>query len=486
VSVQESIYRHSPPLVQHALTSIKGLEYRRFRYTADTWRHYDFLQTSQWWSHQQFEDYQFKQLKRLIELARTRSPYYCELYGLHRIHEDVLKDVADIQLLPVVSKECLRRRTDDFVPSDLNRQRMWVARTSGTTGTPLTVYHTHESMQKRFAFMERLYHWYTPNDWRRRASFTGRLIVDPQDMNGPFHRSNVPIRQQLYSSHHLSSANLTKYVDELNDFRPDQIDGIASSIYVIANYLEKTQRIGADDLRPNVVIPTSETLWPQFRRRIEKAFLCPVSNQYSSQEGAPLVAECPEGGFHTCPESGIFEVLRADNTWCEPGEVGRLVVTSFLSEGTPLIRYDIGDLAAWRAGKCSCGREMPMLETIVGRVDDMFFTPERGIIPRVDSAFKSLPSSIMAAQVAQVSAIRFELRIVADKSRYLPEHGESVRANLYDYLGLSVEIDLVLLDNMPRSSGGKFKAMINECKDPYVQNAIMDEWNSTNVSAEHG
>jgi phenylacetate-CoA ligase len=175
--------------------------------------------------------------------------------------------------------------------------------------------------------MERLYQWYEPRPFRRRASFTGKLMVDPDAHNGPFHRMNWTVNQQLYSSHHLAAHNLDKYIDELVRFQPEQIDGIASPIYVIADQIIRTNRIG--EITPKVVIPTSETIFPYVRERMETAFGCPVANQYASQEGAPLAYECTHNGFHICPESGVFEILRADDTPCEPGEFGRLVVTSF-------------------------------------------------------------------------------------------------------------------------------------------------------------
>lgn len=302
--------------------------------------------------------------------------------------------------------------------------------------------------------------------------------MNPDRTTAPFHRNNLAMRQQLYSSHHLTERNLECYVQELKRFAPDQIEGIASSVYVVAEYITRTGRAGM--VKPKVVILSSETLWPHIRERIAGAFQSPVSNQYGSQEGAPCAYECPAGGFHTSPEAGIFEILRPDNTSCAPGELGRLVVTSFESEGTPLIRYDIGDVAAWRPGSCPCGRQMPMLESVEGRIDDMFFTRERGIVPRVDSAFKSLPSSIVAAQVAQIAVNRFEVRILPDGNLYRAEHGLLLVERLRDYLGRSVVIEVKIVPAILRSAGGKMRAMVNECRDPEVRNSIVERWNASN------
>jgi phenylacetate-CoA ligase len=475
------VYEKSPLWLQNAMTTAQGWKIRRVRYTPHTWRTLEFLEKSQWWSSEQFETYGHTQLLKLVRHAAANSPYYRERYAREGVDVDVLKSVADVRLLPIVAKQDFRQFNDRFVCDNMDRKRLWAAHTGGTTGTPLTAYHTYRSQQERWAFMERLYGWYNPQRFRKRASFTGKLMANPDDHSGPFHRFNRANNQQLYSSHHLTPRNLDRYIDEMAAFGPEQIDGIASPIYVLADHIIRTKREG--EIKPRVVIPTSETIWPYIRERMEQAFGCPVANQYASQEGAPLAYECPHGGFHTCPESGVFEILRADDSPCAPGEFGRLVVTTFLSKATPLIRYDIGDTAAWREGRCECGRAMPMLQNIEGRMDDMFYTRERGLIPRVDSAFKDLPPSIVATQVAQVALDRFEVRIVPDEAMYRDEHAQSLVKHLHDYVGREVKIEVKLLPEIARTKGGKMRAMINECDDPEVKNLIAQGWNGANAHA---
>lgn len=475
----QAIYHRLPLLLQHASVSLRGLQLKRLRYSAHTRATLRFLLDSDSWSEERFAGYQLERLRRLVAHARCHSPYYAERYAEAGLDEEALHELDDIRKLPIVSKDDIRRHGKRFVSTHLPREKMWTAFTSGTTGTPLAAYHTHRDMQARTAFMQRLAFWYGLGELPRRASFTGKLIVDPDLSKPPFHRTNLALRQQLYSSHHLRTELLASYVAELASFQPQQIDGIASPIYAVADHMLRSGGWGT--LRPSLIVPTSETLWPHIRRRMEEAYAAPVANQYGSQEGAPLAYECPWGGFHVCPESGVFEVLAADGGRCPPGRVGRLVVTSFLSEGMPLIRYDIGDLASWREGRCPCGRAMPMLTAIEGRIDDMFFTVERGIVPRVDSAFKSLPSSIVATQVAQLGIDRFEVRIIPDRDSFEAAHADVLVHNLHQYLGGSVRIESKLVDELPRAAGGKLRAMVNECSDPAVRNAIADAWNLQGV-----
>lgn len=479
MSIAELAYRSAPRALQHVMTSAQGARLRRLRYTDHTWQTLEFLNASQYWTRSQLEEFQLVRLRRLVRHAMERVPFYRDRYRSLGLGAATLDSLDDIQKLPVISRDEFRRRTAEFVREDVSRDRMWVAHTSGTSGSPLSVWFTHRDMQERIAFMERVYQWYTPGRWRRRASFTGKLIVSPHDLSGVVHRTNLALRQQLYSSHHLRPELLPAYVSALAGFAPSQIDGIASPIFAVADHLVRSGQAGA--VRPNVVLPTSETLWPHIRERLERGFDAPVANQYGSQEGAPIAYECPEGGFHLCLESGVFEVLRADGSPCAAGESGRLVVTSFFTEGTPLIRYDIGDVASLRADSCSCGRPSPLFERVEGRRDDMFYTEERGIVTRVDSAFKGLPNSIMAAQVAQVALDRFELRIIPDRTMYEPAHGDVVAGHLHSYIGDRVLVDIRVVDDLPRTRGGKLPAMVNECRDPVVVQALANGWNALNA-----
>ncbi|MFH1761283.1 MAG: hypothetical protein ABIA63_09310 [bacterium] len=474
-----SFYYKLPVALQNLLTTIQGLRFRRIRYTKHTWETFNFLNKSQFWSKEKHEDYQVDKLRHLVEYASKYSPYYAKLYSNLKIGYKQIKEPADIRILPIISKEEFRKNNNAIISTNIPRKAMWAAYTAGTTGTPMVAYFPHIMMQERFAFLERLYQWYNPKPWRRRASFTGRLIVKPDNPKNIFHRNNRALNQQLFSSHHLIEKYLKYYVKELIKFVPEQVDGIASSIYSVAEFMVRNGL--ANDVKPKVVIPTSDTVWPHIRDRIEKAFQCKLANQYSSQEGAPFAYECPERGFHICPESGIFEILRPDNSPCGYAEPGRLVVTSFQSQGTPLIRYDIGDIAAWRDGECKCGRKMPMVENIEGRTEDIFYTNERGVIPKVDSAFKSLPNCIKATQVAQVGKNRFEVRIVPDKETYKSFYADTLINNLHDYLGRSVDIDLKIVSEIKRTSGGKLRAQVNECMDEQMLNAIAESWNRQQI-----
>jgi len=473
-------YERFPSPVQHALTSARGLQLRRLRYTEQTWRLLEELEASQWWPAERHRDNQLARLVRLVEHAYETSPHYRAKYRAAGVSPRDVRSLDDLAKLPILEKEELRRSSDAVVSTAFSRKRMWAAYTSGTSGMPLCAYFTPDAVRERIALCERAYRWYNPVRFRRRASFTGKLIVPVDREPRALHRRNYAINQFLFSSHHLTERWLPQYLRELGEIAPDQIDGILSPIFVVAQHAIATGHAGI--ARTRVLFPTSETLWAHMRRSLSDAFGCAVANFYGSQEGAPIAYECPHGGFHMCPESGVFEILRKDGSPCAAGEVGHLVVTSFTSEGTPLIRYAIGDVASTASGECPCGRKMPLLAFVHGRADDMFFTTERGIVPRVDSAFKAMPSCILATQVAQVGRDAFEVRIAVDRASYRSEYGEQLLHNLTDYLGRGAKLELKFLDAIPTTAGGKVRAQVNECRDAPELRDIREAWDTLNAS----
>src|SRR6185312_15465562 len=103
-----------------------------------------------------------------------------------------------------------------------------------------------------------------------------------------------------------------------------------------------------------------EILEPDCRAQCEEAFGVKVIDMYSSQEVGYIALECPqEEQYHVQSENLFVEVLDEAGRACQPGEVGKVVVTTLHNFAMPLLRYDIGDYAEVGA-PCRCGRNLPV------------------------------------------------------------------------------------------------------------------------------
>lgn len=66
---------------------------------------YIFLQKSQYWNKEQLEEYQLKQLKKLLIHAYENVPYYSKLFDNRGIKLKDIKCLKDIQKLPKLSSK---------------------------------------------------------------------------------------------------------------------------------------------------------------------------------------------------------------------------------------------------------------------------------------------------------------------------------------------------------------------------------------------
>ena len=210
----------------------------------------------------------------------------------------------------------------------------------------------------------------------------------------------------------------------------------------------------------NAVISNAEPLYAHQRELISRAFQCPVYDTYGLSENVCAASECQAGNLHLWPEAGVTEILRDDADEAAPcGEVGRLVCTGLLNETMPLIRYEVGDRAAILDPSCGCGRNMPILDHVEGRMDDVILTADGRRIGRLDPVFKA-DMPIREAQIVQKELNHLQVKVVP-AAGYDPDAGEAITARLRDRLGdVSVRIEVV--DSIPRSANGKFKAVVSE------------------------
>jgi phenylacetate-CoA ligase len=110
-----------------------------------------------------------------------------------------------------------------------------------------------------------------------------------------------------------------------------------------------------------------EPVTAALRDIVRQAWDVPLKDSYSCEEAGYLAMQCPEQEvLHVQSENLLLEVVGNDGRPCVPGEAGRVLVTSLHNFATPLIRYELGDLAEVGA-PCACGRGLPVIARVLGR-----------------------------------------------------------------------------------------------------------------------
>jgi phenylacetate-CoA ligase len=407
------------------------------------------------WTHHQWESWREERLAFLLHRAAAKVPYYRDQWSERRRRGDR----APLDVLgnwPILEKETLRAQAAAFVADDRSPSRMFHDHTSGTSGKSLDLWLSRGTVQAWYALFEaRCRHWNGVSRRDRWAMIGGQLIVSVKQDEPPFWVWNASLHQLYLSAYHLAPRHAAGYVEALRRYGVRYIVGYPSAVHALAREV-LSQNLRAPPL--DFVLANAEPVLPHQRREIEEAFGCPVRETYGMAEIVADASECQEGRMHLWPEVGDIEVLSA-NGLATVGEMGELVCTGLLNFDMPLIRYRVGDRGALAApdSSCGCGRRLPLLSAIDGRIDDVLYTPDGRVVGRLDPVFKSsLP--IKEAQIIQDELDLVRIRYVRD-ARFSERDAQSLVDRVRERMG-SVRVVLEEVDSIPRTTNGKFRAVV--------------------------
>lgn len=366
-----------------------------------------------------------RQRRRLGELlahaARHSALYRSVLKG-----HDLAQPLQTLARLPVQRKAELMRRFDDWVTDPALRlpalRRFTAER--GTIGAPFAgryiVWESSGSSGEPGLFVQdaaAMAAYDALEGLRRSQLRPARSPLDPWlggtiafvgATDGHFastvsmerlRRLNAWLRQRLRGLSFLQP--LPDLVGQLQALAPAAIATYPSMAVLLA----EEHRAGRLRHAPREVWTGGETLSAAARRHIEEAFGAPVVNSYGASEFLTLASECSAGRLHLNSDWVILEPVDADGRPVPPGEMGTTTLLTHLANHVqPLIRYDLGDRVALRAGVCACGTHLPAIE-VLGRDDDTLHLrlPGRRAVPLLPLA---------AATVLEEGAGLFDFQLV--------------------------------------------------------------------------
>ncbi len=453
------VYHRLPYPFRVLAASARGYYLRWWRYGSETERLVEEVLERETWRPEQWRAWQEERLAYTLHRAATKVPYYRECWRDRRRHGDrasweVLKN------WPILKKETLRENPRAFVAEDCNTQEMFHEHTSGTTGKPLSLWWSRETVRAWYALFEvRIRLWNDVSRHNRWVMLGGQLVTPFTQAHPPFWVWNAGLRQLYMSSYHLAADYIPAYLEAIRRHGVTYMFGYASSMYALAQ-IAVEKDLEAPPLQ--VAISNAEPLYRHQREIIARAFQCPVRDTYGPAEIVCAASECHAGTLHLFPEAGVIEVMYdAVDERIPLGESGRFICTGLLNADMPLVRYEVGDRGALAPeGKaCACGRTLPILQEVEGRSDDVVLTSDGRRVGRLDPVFKAdLP--IREAQIIQESLERIRVRFVP-ASEYTNRDGIAITQRLHDRLG-DIEILLEPVDHIPRSASGKFRAVISK------------------------
>jgi phenylacetate-CoA ligase len=435
---------------------------------SQSWAGYLELRRTEWSDAEEIRAQQLRQLRALLAHAARHVPYYRALLAEHAIGAEDIRSMDDVRRLPLLSRRTFQERFSEMVARRLPAGTRYVgaAHTSGSSGIPVEVGLTDVVQAWWFAFQMRDLEWCGIDPRESLASIrpTGQtgsardLLMDGLTLpawpgldvfveTGPAHLMDInqDPRRQLEWLCEVAPTYLITH--------PSNLDAVVSFA------LEQGRRIPG--LR--AVHTFSEALTDDVRARAERALGAQIWNTYSSNESGYLASPCPLGdGLHVHAENALLEVLDPDGRPSAPGEPGRVVLTTLLNFATPLIRYDIEDGAVAGLACCKCGRGLPLLARVAGKRHLMLDLPAGG--SRSSSDLMTGLREVGGFHQFQVIVRRsgdLLVRVVPDRS-WTERHPARMAAVAAEHLGGTVDLRVVLLDQLPLPPSGKLLDIVKE------------------------
>jgi phenylacetate-CoA ligase len=452
--MRQQLYDYLPLWAQNVACSFAGWQRSQRRYT----RH--FHEVLQDFEHTLFappEELRALQALRLAEMlehARAHVPHYRELPPIAR-HRDpgeaIARTLAQIEPL---EKSTYRDHPERFVASDYPRWRLVRGKTSGTTGTALTLWYAPDAVAEEYATVWRLRRRLGLDLRDPHLTFGGQMVVPFHADEPPFWRWDHYTHQVLFSPYHMKRENLPAYVDAVHASEARYAAGYPSSLHLVARALLDAGR-PLPKGRLRAVFTSSESLLAFQREAIEAGFGAPLYDRYGASEFAVSMTACELRHLHVDMEYCIVEVEPVEESaeWVR----GPLLVTGLGNRATPFIRYRIGDIGTQLRGPCPCGRPGDVFLDIDGRIEDYVMTPDGRLVGRLDHIFKE-QRDVAEAQILQDD--KESLRIAVVPQPTWNEASEaSLLAQVRARLGPDIRVEIVKTDQIPREPNGKLRAV---------------------------
>lgn len=416
------------------------------------------LEQTQWWPLERIRAAQLSQLRALLRHAYTHSAFYGE--RMRACDFDPYADFGwdDFHSLPLLTRAELQASLEhiDCRAGLTGHGDCVLATSSGSTGRPVQFQSTGVTRLMWQAMTLRDHVWH-----RRDLSLKLASIGDFKSPAELPNWGNPAAAVAITGPAAVMSIeeNVERQLDWLQHEQPGYLLTYSTNLEALLR-LSRERGIGMPSLREARTI--AETLPVGLRDLCREVWGVPLTDIYSSREAGYIALQCPQGThYHVQSENVIVEVLDDDNRSCEPGGAGRVVLTILNNFATPMIRYAIGDIAVPGA-TCACGRGLPVLGRVAGRVRNLLTLPngERRF-PDFGVDFYGDIAPVLQFQIVQKTRERLQLHAVVARAPTAREEAR-IKRRLNGQLMAEFDIELIVRDSIPRGPGGKYEEFKSE------------------------
>ena len=423
------------------------------------------LRRTQWSSLDELHALQCQGLQALLRHTYDHVPFYRARLDALGLRPADIRTPDDLARLPIVRRHDLQAAGAAWAstapPLPTIRKQ-----TSGTSGEPLLFGYEPDSEHWRRAVKYRGYEWagYRPGD--RALHFWG--APEPSGPSWPT-RIKIELDRRMHRNIYIpcavmSEERLRDVVRVIETRRPQVLVCYAQAGAELARHINRN---GLRTWKRLPVICGAERVLPRDRADLEDAFGPAVFDTYGCREVMMIASECEaHRGMHVAMENVIVEIVVTEDGRQRPareGETGEVVVTDLHNFAMPFVRYANGDIAtAGPARRCSCGRALPRIDAVQGRVSELLRDGNGAPVSGIALSFLFQDVSDAVRQFRAIQHADRSVTINLVLSQPLGASAlEAIQRNGARLLD-GIAVDVRVVPELPRSPAGKHHLVMVE------------------------
>jgi phenylacetate-CoA ligase len=368
-------------------------------------------------------------------------------------------------LLPILDKTSLQKQ---FEPQQM-KLRFGLAghldSTGGSTGEPTHFLHDPEMIRagtaaSYFARLQMGWHpgmatvilWGSQRDIGKATPRRTRLYLDL-------------CRDYLVDGYQLTPLTVERVLALIRRERAVAVYGFSSMLEYVARQVLDTKASV-----PSGVVKTAwnggEMLFPEQSAVFRSAFGVPILNCYGGRELSIMACQFQPDQHLSVLRPWLFlEIVDQNGKPARPGEPGRMLWTSTICRGTPFLRYDVGDLGAYKLEDHNESGILKISE-LQGRTASLLKLPNGRVINNLfwNHLFKDF-AEVEQFQVIVCNPDSSSLRILLRGSGFSPDREAQCRRTVDNLLG-GIPKQFVWVSQIPRTAQGKLLQVIRENTSP--------------------
>jgi phenylacetate-CoA ligase len=419
------------------------------------------LEQTQYLPEKVLRDRQWQRLTALLRDVYENNSFYRRRFKDAGLHPRDIKSASDVSLIPVLTKDEIRKSACDMITAGYSVESLLNFKTGGSTGKPLEIHITEECSEIRNACARRHDRWTGWEVGEAVGAVWGNPEL-PKDLKSKL--KHWLLAPTIYlDTMRVSEDAVREFAGKWERVRPALMFGHAHSIYLLALYVRD---LGILSISPRGIVTSSMMLIPHERETIEKVFGKIVFNRYGCEELSLIASECEKhDGMHINIDHLFVEFIKENGEPAKAGESGRIVVTDLINRAMPFIRYQVEDVGVPLDKKCSCGRGMPMMAEVAGRVAD-FLVKRDGTqvagVSLIENTLTRIPG-IEQMQIVQDTLELITLNVVEGKA-FTEERKASLRAYFQNLFGNGVAVEINPVKEIMPEKSGKYRFSISKVR----------------------